>query len=641
MKCISVYSGRFQPFGKHHDEAFKWLQMKFGKNDCYIATSNKTNLEDSPFDFNLKSDIIQQYGISKSNIKLVKSPYQPFEITSNYNENEDVLIIMVSEKDFDRIKFNKKDGSLGYYQPYKKGLTLKPFKEHGYVIICPEFNISIDDKMEYSGTNLRNRLSSCTESEFTKLMGWFDIQIFKRIKESLRINNQINLDISEIENKFKDIFLDEIKKGTFKNLIENINIEIPVQDDFLTINKQIMGGTIGHISHIAEDKDLKFKDLTEIITRLFTGRLNIENDVAEKTDGIAISLTYKDGNVLLARNKSTIKNPLSYTQVKEQYSGKNQLVVQSFLDAIEDVQHALIHIPIDILTNIFGNGKSFVNCEILDSNHNMTLDYGKDKYIQFHGVSEYNESGELINLDSTKTDYLYSLLHEQGMLNRRVFKIISKNVLNLKKDDNCEYQLETFINRLHKLMDDYSLTPNNTIKDYYYYTFKDILENQFNLIDDDYIFTNVLKRWAFNDKSFRLNNKTIPDSKLLEELSAFEGAHVPQILNDIFDKFDNLYTELSSEYMFDNITGFLSKDPTYTKDKLKFKINESIKLIDKTNDAKKIQKVNRFIYKFNLAGGFEKLVPFEGIIFYYLGKMYKFTGIFRPVNQILGIIKYD
>ena len=39
-------------------------------------------------------------------------------------------------------------------------------------------------------------------------------------------------------------------------------------------------------------------------------------------------------------------------------------------------------------------------------------------------------------------------------------------------------------------------------------------------------------------------------------------------------------------------------------------------------------------------GGFEKLVPTEGIVFRYNGKLYKLTGTFAALNQLLGIIKY-
>jgi len=41
------------------------------------------------------------------------------------------------------------------------------------------------------------------------------------------------------------------------------------------------------------------------------------------------------------------------------------------------------------------------------------------------------------------------------------------------------------------------------------------------------------------------------------------------------------------------------------------------------------------------AGGFKKLVPTEGIVFVYKGKTYKLTGLFAPVNQLLGLTRYS
>ena len=39
-------------------------------------------------------------------------------------------------------------------------------------------------------------------------------------------------------------------------------------------------------------------------------------------------------------------------------------------------------------------------------------------------------------------------------------------------------------------------------------------------------------------------------------------------------------------------------------------------------------------------GGFDAIVPSEGVVFTYQGNTYKLTGAFAPVNQILGVLKY-
>ena len=44
--------------------------------------------------------------------------------------------------------------------------------------------------------------------------------------------------------------------------------------------------------------------------------------------------------------------------------------------------------------------------------------------------------------------------------------------------------------------------------------------------------------------------------------------------------------------------------------------------------------------RLNAIGGMDAIVPIEGVVFTYKGKVYKLTGTFAPVNQILGMLKY-
>jgi hypothetical protein len=67
------------------------------------------------------------------------------------------------------------------------------------------------------------------------------------------------------------------------------------------------GGASGHLRHLFEDPDLTFKQLKDIFTKLFYGKIGIQ----EKSDGQALAVTYKDGEVKAARNKATLKEPMS------------------------------------------------------------------------------------------------------------------------------------------------------------------------------------------------------------------------------------------------------------------------------------------------------------------------------------------
>ena len=125
-KTIVVYSGRFQPFHKGHFATYDNLIKKFGKDSVYIATSNKTDNQKSPFNFKEKKLIMQKmFGIPSNKIVEVRNPYAPMEVLASYPEETTGFITVVGEKDEMRL-------SGKYFTPYK-GKVEMGYKDKGYV----------------------------------------------------------------------------------------------------------------------------------------------------------------------------------------------------------------------------------------------------------------------------------------------------------------------------------------------------------------------------------------------------------------------------------------------------------------------------------------------------------------------------
>ena len=114
---IAIYPGRFQPFGKHHFETFKWLQTKFGKSNTYIATSNVTDTKKSPLTFADKKDIIRHYKLSDRLVQ-VKNPYKSEEILQQYNPKTTAVVFLVGSKDqLENPRFKISESS--FFQDYE------------------------------------------------------------------------------------------------------------------------------------------------------------------------------------------------------------------------------------------------------------------------------------------------------------------------------------------------------------------------------------------------------------------------------------------------------------------------------------------------------------------------------------------
>jgi hypothetical protein len=221
---IAIFPGRFQPFSKHHSEAFKWLESKFGK-DCFIATTDKVDPVKSPLNFSEKKMIIDKFGYG-ANLVQVKNPYKAEEITAKYDPKDTALVFMVGEKDMKddpRFAMNpKKDGSPGYFKSYAGSeKKLEGFDRHGYLIVAPHISFDIPGIGEMSGTNVRKALSANVSPEdykklFIGVFGWYDPKIAKMLKDKFSIKesrysfnriileNAIRTLINEGGNVFKD-----------------------------------------------------------------------------------------------------------------------------------------------------------------------------------------------------------------------------------------------------------------------------------------------------------------------------------------------------------------------------------------------------------------------------------------------------
>lgn len=184
---VAIYPGRFQPFGRHHAEAFRWLQSQFGVNNTFIATSDKVEKTKSPFSFKEKQEIINQYGIK--NVVKVKNPYKAEELLSQFDPATTSVVFMVGKKDMcDDPRFcvgKVKSGKDTYFQNYSPDKQMLGYTEHGYLVVAPHVSLKVPGFGEMSGTSLRHALKISTPETFKTIMGWFDPKVYNLVKKKL------------------------------------------------------------------------------------------------------------------------------------------------------------------------------------------------------------------------------------------------------------------------------------------------------------------------------------------------------------------------------------------------------------------------------------------------------------------------
>ncbi len=162
-QLIVIYPGRFQPFHRGHYAVYEWLTGRFGRNNVYIATSNKVEGDRSPFGFSEKLYFMQLTGVPVDRVIQATQPYQIENLISSGlqvpNPDNTVVIFAVSEKDMaedPRFSFRtKKDGSAPYFQPLKDIKDTVSMKEHAYIMTVPTFQFNVAGDPMQSATELR------------------------------------------------------------------------------------------------------------------------------------------------------------------------------------------------------------------------------------------------------------------------------------------------------------------------------------------------------------------------------------------------------------------------------------------------------------------------------------------------------
>jgi hypothetical protein len=137
-QLVVLYPGRFQPFHLGHNDVFRSLQAKFGRDNVYIATSNKVELPKSPFNFSEKTVFMNAAGVPSDRIIEVTNPYKLPE--PQFNPANTIFVAAVGAPDRDRLRPDslKKDGSPGYFKTFESLDKCLTADKHGYVIIADE-----------------------------------------------------------------------------------------------------------------------------------------------------------------------------------------------------------------------------------------------------------------------------------------------------------------------------------------------------------------------------------------------------------------------------------------------------------------------------------------------------------------------
>ena len=406
----------------------------------------------------------------------------------------------------------------------------------------------------------------------------------------------------------------------------------------------LMGGAYGHMNHPFDDKDLTFGDLKKIIELGLSGKLDREDNVTEKTDGQNLMISYKDGKLIAARNKGHLKNKgktaLSIKDVEKKFKGRGN-IRDAFVYAMRDLSKAIGALSKKQQDKIFGNGSKFMSLEVMWPASENVVNYDITELL-FHGAIEYDESGRPIGQAKDSARMLQGMIKQVNQHIQKHYKISKPNFVTVPKHQDFGKMKKKFHGRLSKLQSQYALKDNDTLGLYHQRFWEEYIFNaakQFKYKIPANVLKRLTMRWAFFDKSYSVRDMkaTIKNDKFLDWTLTTDKLDHARMVKENMKPFEELFFEVGAEIM-KNMDGWLAVNPAKSVQNMRKKLKSAISDIRSGGDLKKLNKLKIQLDRLNAIGGFDAIVPTEGLVFKYNGNIYKFTGAFAPINQITGLM---
>ena len=396
-----------------------------------------------------------------------------------------------------------------------------------------------------------------------------------------------------------------------------------------------MGGVIGHIQHPYENLDLTFHDLYDLVGFITSGKFRDEEGclhhlhATEKLDGQQLSVSWiNDRGLVVARNKGHVKNFGETALDRDGLADKfhSHICFYAFIYAYDSLNSVISDLTTAERNFIFDNGRKWMSLEVIYPDTTNVISYDK-KLIFFHYTVRYNLSGNVLEMYPEDGQKLFEMLPYRQAEN---YTFEAPRVV--KTRDISRWNMR-FFNQLRDIYDTYDINPTYTIGQFLEAHFIKILDRHLNFTDDT-VRDKILRRFVYGDKS----GFTLPEMKQIEGLAEWVKKYEKEEL-----RLELKYARRPLERCFLELGALLFHHTDNEQFLVKGNETSTNLLIERVRKALEVipivdQKLNHQIYLLNeiQMAVPEHIQATEGIVFSFKDELYKLTGCFAPINQILG-----
>ena len=404
-----------------------------------------------------------------------------------------------------------------------------------------------------------------------------------------------------------------------------------------TLNEDLLleGGAYGHMSHPFDDMDLTFGDLKNIISKALNGDLGV---VREKTDGQALAISWKNGRLIAARNKSHLQNAgagaMGIADVASKFGGRGALT-DAYNFAMRDLTAAISSLSEAQRKKIFNDGRCFMNLEVIWPTSVNVIPYGQ-AILVFHNTTCYDDKGTAIGANQGAASQLAGMIKQVNADVQSKYTIQGPPVTSIPKNENLSGKQGKYLGKLSKLQSQFALADSDNVANYHQAWWENFINTKSPEKVDKLTRDALVRRWAFGEKAFRLDKNNITNEKILAWAINNDKVNVAKQQKDNIRPFEEIFLGVGADIL-DFVSSVLTVHPDKAIRAMKDKFKSVANQVRTAGSPAQIAKLKAELGRLNKLGGVDRIVASEGLVFFYGGKTYKLTGTFAPLNQILGI----
>ena len=402
-----------------------------------------------------------------------------------------------------------------------------------------------------------------------------------------------------------------------------------------------------HILHLYENPFLKAGELKFILSRLCSGEIPF----TEKFDGqfLLLSFSTRDSEVKLARNGRHLKEfGLNISEFNQYYQDKqtNPELVKFFTEIARQFEVFAKSLSVKSQITLFGqtnrgNPTVFWMCEAINPGFINLLPYDGNQYAIFHqtGHQVVSESTNKIE-NFTDDNFIQAFLKQVAKSRQGGDLAFLVNEPMQLKSSNTKQAFAMLLGKFNKLLADSTLRDDSTMVEILMAHLDPKISEEFKLPLENHI---LLTKRIIADANNGKYIKRPPIKEVIKNLS-LDNAHMVRDFLRVEEKVKSYFweairpLELMLHEFSVNVLSTLNSRIFNNPDEFNSSLRQRVKDLSGTFTPDMESFSDKHMTKI---GDVDKLsINLEGIVFQYKNYVYKITGNFAPVNQLLGYHKY-